>query len=73
MKIPLPIRVYADFKCNNPPTRYNDSKVLFKQIPNAVGLYLFSPFGNWYHLYLGECCVTWFVNDILVLEKSASN
>ena len=37
MKIPLPIRVYADFERIIQPTRNNDSKVLFEQIPIAVG------------------------------------
>ena len=46
MKIPLPIRVFADFECNNQPTNY--PKVLFKQIPIAVRFYLFSPCGNCY-------------------------
>ena len=35
MKIPVPTRVYADFDCINQPG--NDVKVLFKQIPIAVG------------------------------------
>ena len=35
MKIPLPNRVYADFECINQPT--NNPKVLFDQIPIAVG------------------------------------
>ena len=69
-EIPLPIRVYADFECINQPT--NNPKVLFKQIPIAVGLYLISPFGNCYS-YFGESCVTWFVNEILTLEKFAGN
>ena len=44
MKTPLPIRVYADFECNNQPA--NHPKVLFIHIPIAVGFYLISPFGN---------------------------
>ena len=66
MKIPLPIRVYADIECINQPTR-NDREVLFK-IPIAVGFHLISPFGNQYYSYFGEgctkcqqSCVTWFV------------
>ena len=70
MKIPLPLRVYADFECNNQPTY--DPKVLFEQISIAVGFYLMSPFGNEYCSYFGEgctaestegqqSCVTWFV------------
>ena len=62
MKIPLPIRVYAVFECNIQPTR-NDQKVLFKQIPMAVGFYLISPLGNCYFSYFDESCVTWFVNN----------
>ena len=62
MKVPVPIRVYADFECNNhavsQPTELHTktegalhdreaaptvkSKVLFKQIPIAVGFYLIS-------------------------------
>ena len=71
MKIPLPIRVYADFECINQPTSH--PKKLFEQIPIAVGFYLISPFGNCYYSYFGENCVTWFVNEILTLEKYASN
>ena len=73
MKVPVPIRVYADFECINQPT--DDpikSKVLFIQIPIAVGFYLISPFGNQYYSYFGEDCVTWFVNEMLTLEKIAS-
>ena len=43
MKVPVPIRVYADFECNNQPT--DDPKVLFKQISIAVGFYVISPNG----------------------------
>ena len=46
MKVPVPIRVYADFECFNQPG--NDAKVLFKQIPIAVGCYIISPFGSKY-------------------------
>ena len=67
MKIPLPIRVYADFECIKKPTK--DTKVLFKQIPIAVGFYLISPFGNEYYSYFGVDCVAWFVNEILALKK----
>ena len=73
MKKPLPIRVYADFECINQPTKNNDSKVKFKQISIAVGFYLISPCGNCYYPYFGKSCVTWFVNEILTLEKIASN
>ena len=71
MKVPIPIRVYADFECINQPT--DDPKVLFKQIPIAVGFYIISPFGNNYSSYFGESCVTWFVNELLTLENIASN
>ena len=71
MKVPIPIRVYADFECINQPT--GDPKVLFKQIPIAVGFYIISPFGNNYSSYFGEPCVTWFVNEMLTLENIASN
>ena len=39
MKVPVPIRIYADFECINQPQK--DPKVLFKQIPIAVG-YLYN-------------------------------
>ena len=71
MKVPIPIRVYADFECINQPT--DDPKVLFKQIPIAVGFYIISPFGNNYSSYFGESCVTWFVNEMLTLENIDSN
>ena len=71
MKAPIPIRVYADFECINQPI--DKSKVLFKQIPIAVGFYIISPFGNNYSSYFGEPCVTWFVNEMLTLENIASN
>ena len=54
MKIPLPIRVYADFECINQPTGNNDSKVSIKQIQIAVGFYLITPSGNCYYSYFGE-------------------
>ena len=78
MKVPVPIRVYADFESINQPTYDREAavaiapKVLFEQIPIAVGFYLISPFGNCYYQYFGESCVTWFVNEILILEKIAS-
>ena len=84
MKMPLPIKVYADFECINPPTTRNDQNVFFKQIPIAVGFYLISPFGNKYCSYFGERCtakgteghqssVTLFVNETLTLENIADN
>ena len=71
MKVPVPIRVYADFECINQPQ--NNPKVLFKQIPIAVGYYQISPFGNNYSSYFGTDCTKWFVNEMLTLEKIASN
>ena len=82
MKVPIPIRVYADFECINQPTDGREAapQVLFKQIPIAVGFYIISPFGNKYCSYFGEPCtegqqsaVTWFVNEMLTLENIASN
>ena len=82
MKVPIPIRVYADFECINhavsQPTNDHEAavaitpKVLYKQIPIAVGFYLISPFGNDYSSYFGESCVAWFVNEMLTLEELAS-
>ena len=66
MKVPVPIRVYADFECINQPQ--NDPKgdreavvaitpkILFKQIQIAVGFYLISPFGNEHYSYFGVDC-----------------
>ena len=70
MKVPVPIRVYADFECIN--LKSDIPKVLYKQIPIAVGFYLISPFGNNYSSYFGESCVTLFVNEMLTLEKIAN-
>ena len=67
MKVPVPIRLYADFECIN--LKSDVTKVLYKQIPIALGFYLISPFGNNYSSYFGESCVTWFVNEMLTLEK----
>ena len=74
MKVPVPIRVYADFECINQPANDREAapKVLYKQIPIAVGFYIISPFGNNYSSYFGESCVTWFVNEMLTLEKIAN-
>ena len=58
MKVPVPIRVYADFECINQPQ--NTPNVLFKQIPIAVGYYVISPFGNYYYSYFGTDCTKWF-------------
>ena len=71
MKVPVPIRVYADFECINQPQK--DPKVLFKQIPIAVGYYVISPFGIYYYSYFGTDCTKWFVNRMLTLEKIANN
>ena len=79
--MPLPNRVYADFECNNQPANEstgdpngdptrNDQKVLFKQIPIAVGFYLISPLGNQYYSYFGDDCVTSFVNEMLIVFAS---
>ena len=70
MKIPLPIRVYADFECINQPQ--NIPNVLFKQIPIAVGFYVISPFGNKYNSYFGTDCNKWFVKEMLKLEQEAN-
>ena len=70
MKVPVPIRVYADFECINQPQK--DPKVLFKQIPIAVGYYVISPFGNYYYSYFETDCTKWFVNRMLTLEKITS-
>ena len=82
IKVPVPIRVYADFECINQPAELRTDipkgdrkaapKVLYKQIPIAVGFYLISPFGNNNSSYFGVYCVTWFVNEMLTLEELAS-
>ena len=91
MKTPLPISVYADFECINQPRNTAkpasyDPKVLFKQIPIAVGYCLIAPLGNQYYSYFSEgctqsafgmrsqrCCVSWFVNEMLTLKKFHRN
>ena len=70
MKVPVPMRVYADFECINQPQK--DPKVLFKQIPIAVGFYVISPFGNKYNSYFGTDCNKWFVKEMLKLELEAN-
>ena len=77
MKVPVPIRVYADFECINQPQK--DPKVLFKQIPIAVGYYILAPFESKYYSYFGtdctggqQSCTKWFVNKMFTLEKIAS-
>ena len=70
MKVPVPIRVYADFECIK--LKSDIPKLLYKQIPIAVGFYIISPFGNKYNSYFGESCVTWFVNEMLTVEKIAN-
>ena len=70
MKVPVPIRVYADFECINQPT--DDLKVLFKQIPIAVGFYVISPFGNKYSSHFGTDCTKWFVKEMLKSELEAN-
>ena len=70
MKVPVPIRVYADFECINQPQ--NNPKVLFKKIPIAVGYYQISPFGNNYSSYFGTDCTKWFVKEMLKLEQEAN-
>ena len=70
MKVPVPMRVYADFECINQPQ--NTPNVLFKQIPIAVGYYVISPFGNYYYSYFGIDCTKWFVKEMLKLELEAN-
>ena len=70
MKVPVPIRVYADFECINQPG--NDAKVLFQQIPFAVGFYVISPFESKYYSYFGTDCNEWFVKEMLILEQEAN-
>ena len=70
MKVPVSIRVYADFEGINQSQK--DPKVLFKQIPIAVGFYVISPFGNKYNSYFGTDCNEWFVKEMLILEQEAN-
>ena len=69
MKVPVPIRVYADFACINQPQK--DLKVLFKQIPIAVGYFIISPFESKSYSYFGTDCNEWFVKEMLILEQEA--
>ena len=80
MKIPLPIRMYADFECinqpqNNPNTEGTlcNPKVSIKQFPIGVAYYLISPFGNNYFSYICKGCVKWLVKEMWTLEKNAIN
>ena len=70
MKVPVPIRVYADFECINQPQ--NTPNVLFKQISIAVGIYVISPFESKYYSYFGTDCTKWFVKEMLTLELEAN-
>ena len=70
MKVPVPIGVYADFECINQPT--DDLKVLFKQIPIAVGFYVIPPFESKYYSYFGTDCTKWFVKEMLNLKQEAN-
>ena len=50
-KVPVPIRVYADFECinqpeSNPITELCNPNLFFKQISFAVGFYLMFPPGS---------------------------
>ena len=57
MKVPVPIRVYADFACFNPPQLDpNNPNVFFIKIPYAVGFYLTSPVGKQYYPNSGLDC-----------------
>ena len=68
MKLPLPIRVYADFECiNHAENDPKNPKVLFKQILIAVGFYLITPFGICHYSYFGVDCVQLFVNELLII------
>ena len=71
MKIPLPIRVYADFECFNQPQ--DNPKVLYKQNAIAIGYYIISPFGNKFYSYFGTDGVKWFVDKKMTVEKIANN
>ena len=71
MKVPVPIRVYADFECIIQPQK--DPEVLFKQFPIAVRYYLISPFESKYYSYFGTDCTKWFVNKMLTLNKLHQN
>ena len=49
MNVLMYLRVYADFECNNQPENNpNTPKVIFTQIPIAVGYYLISLFRNYF-------------------------
>ena len=67
MQTPLPFIVCADFECINQPE--NDHKVLYKQIPIAVGYHSKTPFGNQYYSFFSGGCVKWSVNELLTLKK----
>ena len=74
MKIPIPIKIYADFECIN--NRINNqisdkSQILFEQKPIAVGYYfIFNQYSE-YFSYFGTDCVEWFTNRMFEIEKFA--
>ena len=73
MKVPVPIKVYADFENNNQhENNPNTPKNLFKQFPIAVGFYVISPIGNKYNSYFGTDCNKWFVKKMVKLEQEAN-
>ena len=64
MKVALPLRIFADFESFNQPNLVADYlKILFKQIPTAVGLEKNICFGN--------NCVNWFIKIVLELQSAA--
>ena len=84
MKVNVPIIVYADFECINQTQNTTnlaslDPKVLYKQIPIAVGFYLITPSGNIFCSYFDEgctggqqSCVEVFVDEMLTLQREAN-
>ena len=64
MKVPLPLRIFADFECFNQLNLVADYlKNLFKQIPIAVGLEK--------NICFGKFCVNWFIKTVLELQSAA--
>ena len=63
MKVPVPIRFYADFECFiQPQNDPNIPNVLFKQKLIAVKIFLISPNGKQYYSNSGLDCVSWIGN-----------
>ena len=68
--------MYADFECFNIPQNEcisEQTKILFTHSPCSVVYYLISPWFEGFRFCTGEDCVKFFVEEMLELEKKASD